>query len=429
MNVHLQAWPWSGVRELFGALGEDWVLRRIPSPAPAELQRVVEELREGRRVVVASSAELPSIDGVDWAVIPPTELWLTRDEIQALARALDSPWDVDAIDRLHAATWGWYGPTRWFLERPPGPPFSDPEAPTPPWDQAFADAWARHVSQASLDAVGTLSGPAWALPAVWQWGVGHRGISAQGTGTVFELRLLGSPRVRRRDAGGERELDWRMRRALHTVLFLALAPERRATKDQLIDALWPESTPQSIRKNFHPTLSEARSTLGQAEAILFSGGVYRLSESMGWRLDVAEFQDAVDRGQRLRLEGDDAGAMDVLMQGWKAYSGPLLGDLEDRWAVERRRGVHRQYLGLLRTLGDLAVQLGDDATALDAYRALLLQEPFEERVHLALMEVYSRQGRRDLVRRQYVRMQESLLEELSVEPTREIQERYHQLML
>ena len=59
---------------------------------------------------------------------------------------------------------------------------------------------------------------------------------------------------------------------------------------------------------------------------------------------------------------------------------------------------------------------------------MLLEEPYEERIHLAMMELYARQGRRDLVRRQYVKLQERLLEELNVEPLEETQERYHQLM-
>ena len=44
------------------------------------------------------------------------------------------------------------------------------------------------------------------------------------------------------------------------------------------------------------------------------------------------------------------------------------------------------------------------------------------------MELYARQGRRDLVRRQFIRLQELLVDELNVQPLEQTQERYHQLM-
>ena len=70
----------------------------------------------------------------------------------------------------------------------------------------------------------------------------------------FTLKLLGQPLVKRIDSqGGERELAWSLRRALQSVAFLALAPDRRATKDELIEAVWHEVLESSISKNFHPT--------------------------------------------------------------------------------------------------------------------------------------------------------------------------------
>ena len=82
---------------------------------------------------------------------------------------------------------------------------------------------------------------------------------------------------------------------------------------------------------------------------------------------------------------------------------------------------------MLRRLGDVASELGRETLALDAYRRLLLDEPFEERIHVELMEIYGRRGRRDLVRRQFVHLQE-LLKDLHAEPADQTVERYHQLM-
>jgi DNA-binding SARP family transcriptional activator len=86
------------------------------------------------------------------------------------------------------------------------------------------------------------------------------------------------------------------------------------------------------------------------------------------------------------------------------------------------------YLDLLRDLGDLYVKLGRLGEAMDAYRAVLVEDPLQERIHVAVMRLYAEQGRRDLVRRQYDKLCSMLLEELGVEPLPQTTREYHQLM-
>ena len=252
------------------------------------------------------------------------------------------------------------------------------------------------------------------------------------SGTLrFSLQLLGQPVIRRIEPDGtEHELDWKLRRAFLSVAFLALAPDRRATKDQLVDAIWQGVSETGIAKNFHPTLSHARSTLGHRRVFAYNQGLYTLNPDLEWWIDCERFEELIQEGRRLLdgVDGDPARALDTWRSAWRLYRGELLYGVDAPWLAERRAVLCHEYVELLRSTGDLCVRLGRDPLALDAYRSLLLEEPFEERVHLAVMELYARQGRRDLVRRQFVRMQEQLLRELNVEPVEETQERYHQLM-
>lgn len=59
---------------------------------------------------------------------------------------------------------------------------------------------------------------------------------------------------------------------------------------------------------------------------------------------------------------------------------------------------------------------------------MLVEDPLQERVHLAVMKLYAQQGRRDLVRRQYDRLCNLLLEELGVAPMPPTTREYHKLM-
>ena len=47
-------------------------------------------------------------------------------------------------------------------------------------------------------------------------------------------------------------LPWRLRKALLVVAFLALQPHRRAEREKLVDAVWPEASAETVRYNFHP---------------------------------------------------------------------------------------------------------------------------------------------------------------------------------
>src|SRR5687768_9121251 len=77
-----------------------------------------------------------------------------------------------------------------------------------------------------------------------------------------ELRiwLLGGFRVR----VGEREVpdeSWRLRKARTLVKLLALAPGRRMHREELIDQLWPDLSPEAADNQLRKALHEARRAL------------------------------------------------------------------------------------------------------------------------------------------------------------------------
>lgn len=244
--------------------------------------------------------------------------------------------------------------------------------------------------------------------------------------------LLGTPLVRRIEAGGrEVEVVWRLRRALQAVAFLAMKPDRRSHKDELIEAIWPEASAEDVSRNFHPTLTDARRTLAASRAerrrvILFNQGVYVLAPEIDWRLDVERFRRGLAEGRELRDPSPEK-ALEVWKAAWSLHRGPFLAGFEAEWIASVREAVRHEYLALLRELGGLAAELDRVMDSLDAYRSLLIEEPYEELVHIRVMELYARQGRRDLVRKQYLRLQDHL-KELGVEPLEETQSSYHRLM-
>jgi DNA-binding SARP family transcriptional activator len=263
-----------------------------------------------------------------------------------------------------------------------------------------------------------------------------RPVSSGVEGTpVFSLGFLGSPIARRRDSDGtEVELDCRLKRAFQVLAYLASSPGMEAGREELMEAVWPTEGERTIDRNFHPTLSHLRRALeagrkdDDAQPLLFRKGIYRLNPDMVWEIDALELDRLVEEGRARLDRGDPAGAAQSWESAWRLYRGPFLQGYYEAWVADRRERYQRLYLELLRELGDLYLKLEKPEQAMDAYRSVLLEDPLQERVHLAVMRLYASQGRRDLVRRQYDRLCTLLLEELGVEPMPQTTRDYHRLM-
>lgn len=260
----------------------------------------------------------------------------------------------------------------------------------------------------------------------------------------FRLRLLGQPEahLRRddRDPGEPEEwqrISFSLRRGLRVLAFLATSPDHRASREELIEEIWSEEDRETIERNFHPTLSRLRRDLrggaaasgSDLEPLVHREGFYELDPALGWWIDVEEIERLTERGRGLVAGGRDPEAVGLLEAAWRLYRGALLEGVYDPWAARRREAVQRRHLALLRELGEAYERLDRPDDAVDAYRALLTDDPLQERIHVALMRIYSDRGRRDLVRRQYERLTKLLRNELGVEPLPETADEYHRLMI
>ncbi|MCH9647981.1 MAG: bacterial transcriptional activator domain-containing protein [Deltaproteobacteria bacterium] len=270
-----------------------------------------------------------------------------------------------------------------------------------------------------------------------------------GTGPTFEVRLFGTPLVTRLPSAsrgaetgdslgtnlGEAspvEIRWQLRRAFKIFAFLASCKGYQAVREDLIEAVFPDEDPASIKRNFHPTLSYLRRNLlggsGTPRVVEHRHGTYRLNPKVVWNIDSERFEDLATKAAQKKSAGELETCAVLARQAWGLYRGPFLHGIYDSWAVERRESLQRSYLRLLRDLGEASEALGRLTEALDAYRAVLVEDPLQEGLQVATMGIYAALGRRDLVRRQYDRLNGLLMEELGVEPLASTTAEYHRLM-
>lgn len=458
--------------------GARWL---VASGDPGDrLARAERWLRPGQRLIFASGSRWRGAR-LSMAVVPPQEVLLSPEEVASLWNLLTG-YDPDGktVRALRTASDGWYRPLRLAIEGTGGmgleeataerlldvPPvrfflrhevfdtFSEDQRDLllstaeerPGGEGDLEDGWrlvesrGLWVEGAERDRLPRLlaaaldrerrrrSGRREAAPAA------VRPAKAAEERPVFVLGLLGSTLAKQRTPEGERDIDYKLRRSLQVLAYLASSPGLEANREELIEAVWPTEGERTIERNFHPTLSHLRRALeggrkGEGPSpLLFRGGIYRLNPEILWEIDVIELSQLIDRGKELLEKEDLEGAVEAWQAAWKLYRGPFLQGHYETWVTERREQYQRQYLELLRELGDLYMRLERLEEAMDAYRSVLLEDPLQERVHLAIMKIYASQGRRDLVRRQYDRLSQLLLEELGVAPMPQTTRDYHRLM-
>jgi DNA-binding SARP family transcriptional activator len=243
------------------------------------------------------------------------------------------------------------------------------------------------------------------------------------THAPIEICLLGRFEVSR----GERTLrasEWSRRKA--ATLLGRLALERRLLKDQAMEFLWPETSPESGANNLYQTLYMLRQTLdtalgpGSAEATFaFEAGVLSLEKTV--RVDVHEFE-------RL-CSGQDQSSMVDLQGALALYQGDLLpDDLYEEWTLVPREGLRRLHRQASLRLAGYQREAHDCPAAIARLQPLLKRDPADEVVHRELMHLYTLDGRRHRALRQYQACVEALAAELGVAPDPQTEALYAQIL-
>src|SRR4051794_38199095 len=83
---------------------------------------------------------------------------------------------------------------------------------------------------------------------------------------------------------------WKQRRAADLVKLLALSPEHRLTRDEVVEALWPQLGAKAGVANLHKAAHFARKALGWPEAIMLRRGVVELAPGDRVETDVERLE-------------------------------------------------------------------------------------------------------------------------------------------
>ena len=157
--------------------------------------------------------------------------------------------------------------------------------------------------------------------------------------------------------------------------FLFDRGDRGASKDEILELVWPDVDLDRADVAFHRTMLGLRSILkpgrrarGSAGPVAFHNDRYRLDPSVVAWSDIGEFE-------RLLAEaavGEPTEALRILEQARALYRGDFLDDCpfygDSAQVEDRRTDVRRRYVDVLIELGGRYAQRGDRTAAANSYR-------------------------------------------------------------
>ncbi len=216
---------------------------------------------------------------------------------------------------------------------------------------------------------------------------------------MIALRLLGGASLESDGEALSGPATQRHRLAL--LALLCVSHPRPLSREKLMGYLWPERDSRHARKLLNQALHVLRKALGE-DAIVSAAEELRLG-SPPLECDVIAFESALAQGDRARAAALYAGP---LLDGFFLDVAPEF----DQWVEQERERLRREWRLVVAEVAESTLGGGDAAGAAALWRRLLVDDPYDARATLGLMEALEALGDRAAAIRQ-ARLHELLLEE------------------
>jgi DNA-binding SARP family transcriptional activator len=214
---------------------------------------------------------------------------------------------------------------------------------------------------------------------------------------------------------------WKREKARELFLALVTRRNRLLQKEELMDVVWPDATPQAANRDFRVALHAASDALDPdrpkhalASCLERQGTAYGFQTGERCGLDVEDFERFLDQAAR----SSGAEALRWRLKAMELYGGDYLEEFPyHEWAEGERERLRARFLEAGERAAKEALAQGEDETALTAAYALLAREKAWEAAWQVIIRVHRRQGRDFMARRAYEQCTEALRDELGVTPS------------
>ncbi len=201
---------------------------------------------------------------------------------------------------------------------------------------------------------------------------------------------------------------------------------------KLIEVLWPNEESTNPENALKTLISRFRVILNTCSAglggcIAASRGGYRFQPLPGMTVDLYEFEELAARLENQPELNEETN--ELYQRVLALYTGDLLaGNDQDDWAIRRSVSLHSQYIKIVYAYLTQLKKAERYEEIIQNCRFALETDPFDERLHLELMQALVKTNRNNEALMQYKHVTNMHFRYLGVKPPEGIQEFYKQII-
>ncbi len=189
-----------------------------------------------------------------------------------------------------------------------------------------------------------------------------------------------------------------------------------ATRDQVLDALWPEADPDQAVNSLHQTVYFLRRVIEPAYSDDLSPGYLNQDAELVWLDSGLIASRSVRCRAQMRSLGVDPPFAAVLAVAAEYHGRFALDFSYEDWASMHRESLHAQYLELMERAIASSSSAGRFGEALELSRNVLETDPTLDQIEASVVKMYRLLGAHSAAAEQYQHYTTVVREELGIEP-------------
>ena len=217
--------------------------------------------------------------------------------------------------------------------------------------------------------------------------------------------------------------DWRTK-SVRDLFFYFLFKQEALTKEQIGEALWPEtSDPQILKARFKDEIYRLRRAAGR-NVVVFDDIYYSFNRTLDYEYDVEAFESYLARARKTR---EISKRIEWYQKAVDLVHGPYLIEVDTPWSAEERERLGQIYVSALEQLAHLYLDTNQTEQCITVCQLALGQDRYNELIYRIGMRAYFASGDRVSIARQYQACKLALEEGLGLPPSQETDDLYREL--
>lgn len=230
------------------------------------------------------------------------------------------------------------------------------------------------------------------------------------------------------------EDEWTRKKSKDLLKLFLVNHGRLIPREKICSLLWPDKEIDKAKRSFNVALNNLNQVLepnresgAEPYFIVRHNLSYGLDRRISYSYDVADFEDAIKRGDRAT---DEVIKMNYYQQAVELYQDDfLVHDLYKSWINIERKRLIRLFLDTANNLIDYYFKQEEYGESIQLADRILAIDKYFEQAYLYKIKSYDQLGQRSCAVRTYQECRGILNEELNINPIPEIEAYYQELTL